>query len=125
MASAFPSIHPAGSISRNRQNVHFVYFVHLCYSLCMRSVSATEAKQNFAAVLDSAQRGPVVIRRHDRDVAAIVSMQDLERIRKIHVEEFLQLSARIGKAAAARGMNEEVLARLLADDDSESPRNRR
>ena len=86
----------------------------------MRSVSATEAKQNFAAVLDSAQRGPIVIRRHDREVAAVVSIEDYERIRRSHIEDFLQLTDRVGKEAAARGMNEEVLAQLLVETESES-----
>jgi prevent-host-death family protein len=88
----------------------------------MRYISATEAKQNFAAVLDNAQRGPVVIRRHNREIAAIISMEDYERIRKARVEELLQLTARIGKQAAARGMTEEIPAQLLADDEPEPSR---
>ncbi|HEX4007649.1 MAG TPA: type II toxin-antitoxin system Phd/YefM family antitoxin [Acidobacteriaceae bacterium] len=90
----------------------------------MRSVSATEAKQNFAAVLDSAQRGPVVIRRHDREIAAVVSIEDYERIRKTHVEDFLALTERTGQEAAARGMSEEVLARLLDDEPRPRPTGR-
>jgi hypothetical protein len=37
----------------------------------MRSVSATEAKQRLAGLLDAAQREPVVIRRQKRDVAIL------------------------------------------------------
>ncbi|MGC2620833.1 MAG: type II toxin-antitoxin system Phd/YefM family antitoxin [Acidobacteriaceae bacterium] len=85
----------------------------------MRYISATEAKQNFAAVLDDAQQGGVVIRRHDRDVAAVVSMKDYEIIRKIRIQEFLRLSAEISKRAAERGMTEEILAQILADDEPE------
>ena len=47
----------------------------------MRSISATEAKQSLAAVLDTAQREPVVIRRHDRDVAVVLSAEEYERLR--------------------------------------------
>jgi prevent-host-death family protein len=82
----------------------------------MRSMSATEAKQNFAALLDAAQREPVVIRRHNRDLAIVISPQDYERIRRAKAEEFLRLSDEIGLRAAERGMTPEVLDTLLADE---------
>ena len=46
----------------------------------MKIVAATEAKNRFGAVLDDAQRGPVVIRKQDRDVAVVLSMAEYERI---------------------------------------------
>ena len=42
----------------------------------MTTVSATHAKQNFAAILDQSQRGPVRIQRHERDVAVLVSAEE-------------------------------------------------
>jgi prevent-host-death family protein len=48
----------------------------------MRSVSATDAKPRLAALLDAAQREPIVIRRQNRDVAVIMSAEEYERIRK-------------------------------------------
>ena len=47
-----------------------VYFV---YNGQMKTVSATDAKQRLAALLDAAQREPVLIRRQNRDVAVIMS----------------------------------------------------
>jgi prevent-host-death family protein len=41
----------------------------------MQYVSATEAKQTFAAVVEKAQREPVVIRKQNRDVAVIISIR--------------------------------------------------
>ena len=41
----------------------------------MRTVSATEAKQGLAGVLDLAAHEPVVIRRQKRDVAVVLSMK--------------------------------------------------
>ena len=38
----------------------------------MRTVSATEAKQGLARVLDLATHEPVVIRRQKRDVAVVL-----------------------------------------------------
>jgi PHD/YefM family antitoxin component YafN of YafNO toxin-antitoxin module len=42
----------------------------------MRSVSATEAKQNLGVLLDSAQTEPVVIRRQKRDIAGVLSPRE-------------------------------------------------
>jgi PHD/YefM family antitoxin component YafN of YafNO toxin-antitoxin module len=39
----------------------------------VKTISATDAKQPFAAVIDAAQREPVRIRRQNRDVAIIMS----------------------------------------------------
>ncbi len=87
----------------------------------MRSVSATEAKQNLAAVLDTAQREPVVIRRHDRDVAVILSAEEYERLRALRVAEFQRFCDRVAEKAAARGMTPEILEQLLSDEDPPAP----
>lgn len=81
----------------------------------MRYVSATEAKQRLAALLDAAQSEPVVIRRQRRDVAVLLSTRDYERLRALNVEEFEHFCDRIGERAAARGLTEDTLADLLAD----------
>ena len=47
----------------------------------MRYVTATDAKQRLAALLDAAQREPVVIRRQKRDVAVILSAEEYDRLR--------------------------------------------
>ena len=82
----------------------------------MRYVSATEAKQRFAAVLDAAQREPVVIRRQKRDVAVVLSPREYERLRALNVEEFQRFCDRVAQRAAARGLNKDKLAEILADD---------
>ena len=81
----------------------------------MRSVSATEAKQRLAALLDAAQREPVVIRRQKRDVAVIMSAEEYERIRGANIGELDRLCERVTKQAAARGLTDEILADLLKD----------
>lgn len=79
----------------------------------MKSVSATEAKQRFAALIDAAQREPVVIRRQNRDVAVIVSAEEYERVRGAQVDELDRLCERVSEQAAARGLTDEILADLL------------
>lgn len=81
----------------------------------MQSISATEAKQRLAALLDAAQREPVVIRRHDRDVAVILSAAEYQRLRDFHVSEFERFCDRVAIKARRRGMNQKALDALLAD----------
>jgi prevent-host-death family protein len=81
----------------------------------MKTVSATDAKQRFAALLDAAQSEPVVIRRQNRDVAVIISPERYERMRKSDVEELQRFCDRVGRTASERGMTEEVLADILKD----------
>jgi prevent-host-death family protein len=79
----------------------------------MPKVSATYAKQNFAAMLDQAQREPVRIQRHDRDVAVLISAEDFEALRRLRVEELIALTEESSRYAESKGMTDELLAELL------------
>jgi prevent-host-death family protein len=82
----------------------------------MRYVSATDAKQRLAALLDAAQREPVVIRRQKRDVAVILSPQEYDRLRALNIDEFERFCDRVAEQAAARGLTEAKLSAILEDD---------
>ena len=79
----------------------------------MRHISATEAKQRLAAVLDAAQNEPVVIQRQKRDVAVVLSAREFERLRGLNVAEFEKFCERVGRQAEARGLTEEKLAKIM------------
>ena len=82
----------------------------------MKSVAATDAKDRLGAILDQAQREPIVIRRHDRDVAVLLSMAEYERFRNGNIQAFLELRNQVAAETAANGLTEEHLDKLLADD---------
>ena len=80
----------------------------------MQTVTASEAKQGLASVIDAAAREPVVIRRQKRDVAVVMSMAEYERLTRLNVAEFQRFCDAVGERAAAQGLTEEQLAALLA-----------
>ncbi|MDE0421220.1 MAG: type II toxin-antitoxin system Phd/YefM family antitoxin [Gammaproteobacteria bacterium] len=79
----------------------------------MRYVSASEAKQRLAAVLDSVQREPVTIRRQNREVAVVISPLDYRRLVTTNIAEFQRFCDRVSTTANSRGLTEDKLARLL------------
>ena len=82
----------------------------------MRYVSASDAKQKLAAILDAAQREPVMIRRQKRDVAVLLSAQEYERVCAMNRKELLRFSDRVSKHARAKGLTKETLHEILADE---------
>jgi len=87
--------------------------IHYAWNPMMQYVSATEAKQRLAAILDAAQTEPVMIRRQNREVAVMLSPKEYERLRGLNIAEFEQFCEKIGKAAAKRGLTEEKLAEII------------
>lgn len=88
----------------------------------MRHISATDAKQRLAALLDAAQREPIVIRRQNRDIAVVLSSAEYDRLRGLNVAGFQEFCDRIGRKAVERGLTEKKLTALLADDDAQRAR---
>lgn len=82
----------------------------------MRTVTASEAKQGLAGVIEAASKEPIVIRRQKRDVAVVLSMQEYERLTRLNVAEFQRFCDAVGSKAARAGLTEGKLAELLRDD---------
>jgi prevent-host-death family protein len=81
----------------------------------MPTVSATQAKQKFAELLEMAQRGPVRIQRHERDVAVLLSAEEYEGLVAERWREFDRLAAAAAEQAKASGLTEKKLHEVLAE----------
>ncbi|WP_019584376.1 type II toxin-antitoxin system Phd/YefM family antitoxin [Thioalkalivibrio sp. ALE16] len=79
----------------------------------MRTVSASEAKQGLAGVIESARKEPVIIQRQKRDVAVVLSPEEYERLVHLNVNEFRRFCDQIGGKAEATGLTQEKLDQLL------------
>lgn len=82
----------------------------------MKSVTALEAKNRFGEMLEAAQRQPIGITRNGRPSVVMVSAESYARRQRMARERLRQAMQRAGEHAAAHGMNEDVLDKLLADE---------
>lgn len=70
----------------------------------MQAMNASRARQEFAGVIDKAQREPVLIQRHKRNVAVVMSMDEYERLVNRNVAEFQRFCDRVGAKAREADM---------------------
>jgi prevent-host-death family protein len=80
----------------------------------MLTLSANEAKQSFGRIIDEVQKGPVMIHKHNREAAIIMSPAEYDRLRGINVAEFSAFCDRVAKQAKENGLTESGLSKLLA-----------
>ena len=89
------------------QNSYFSY---------MKIVSAIDAKNRFGQLLEAARREPVTVTKQGRPAAVMLSIEDYERMRGAARASLLESVRRMQQEAAEKGLTEEVLDDLLADD---------
>jgi prevent-host-death family protein len=82
----------------------------------MRTISAIEAKNRFGQLLDAAQRAPVTVTKKGRPAAVVMSVEDYERMRGAGWKRLLETMASARQQAAERGLTDELLDELLADE---------
>jgi len=82
----------------------------------MRQMTANEAKTHFGEFLDRAQREPVRVTRRNRAVAVLVSAEDYEAMRAFYAHRLRHRLQESAETAADKGLTEEALERLLADE---------
>lgn len=79
-------------------------------------MSADEARTEFDALIDMAQREPVQVLRHDRVVGVMVSSKDYAAVRGLYADR-LALTLDVAADEARRaGLTPERLDELLADE---------
>jgi len=83
----------------------------------MRVVSEADAIQTLPSLLKEVQMQPVVIRDGEEEVAALVSMEDYELVRKAKSEQLSASMDRLGDQirtrAAADGLTPDDLIKIL------------
>jgi prevent-host-death family protein len=82
----------------------------------MQYITATDAKQNFGALIDTAQREPITVRRQNRDAVVVISPQDYEKLRRVQIDEFQSFRTRVAAEARANGLTQEILEQLLQEE---------
>jgi prevent-host-death family protein len=83
----------------------------------MQSFTANQAKTQFGQFLDTAQREPVQVLKHDRVVGVLVSAKDYEAMRTFYADRLqhrLQQSVALAEAA---GLTLNKLDELLSAPD--------
>lgn len=82
----------------------------------MRTISSLDAKNRFGQLLDAAQRAPVTVTKKGRPAAVVMSIDDYERMRGAAWKRLSETMATARKQAAERGLTDELLDELLADE---------
>jgi prevent-host-death family protein len=68
----------------------------------MQSISAHDAKARFGQLLDTARREPVIIERHGRAVAVVLSKEEYDELNDIKLQQ-LRAEINLGLADLERG----------------------
>ena len=63
--------------------------------------------------MDTAQKEAIVVRKHDRDYVAIVSMEDYEELIRLKNQRLKKLAKEIGQEAKEKGLTPEMLRDIL------------
>jgi prevent-host-death family protein len=79
----------------------------------MKYVTANQAKQSFGQVMETAQREPVIVRKHNRPTAVIISPQEYDRMRNTNLREFTNFCEQVSDKAKKKGLTPKELKKLL------------
>jgi len=82
----------------------------------MQTVTANQAKTQFGAFIDMAQKAPVRVMRHERVVGVMVSPEDYEAMRALFADRLVRTMDRTASQASQAGLTPAQLDTLLADE---------
>ena len=54
----------------------------------MKTISSTDARQNFGLFLDTGSKEILVVKRQNREIGAFIPMKELEKLQKLRDREF-------------------------------------
>jgi prevent-host-death family protein len=83
----------------------------------MQSFTANQAKTQFGQFLDTAQREPVQVLKHDRVVGVMVSAKDYEAMRLFYADRLQHRLQQNAALAEAAGLTENKLDEMLSGRD--------
>lgn len=52
--------------------------------MCVKTISSTEAQKHFGDLLMQVNREPVAIKKHDKEIARLISMVDFKAMSQEH-----------------------------------------
>lgn len=82
----------------------------------MKSMTSVEAQNKFGQVIEAAQRQPITITRHGRPAVVVMSVEDYQRQRGKAWQRLVESSQRSSEYAEQRGLTQDKLDELLADE---------
>jgi prevent-host-death family protein len=82
----------------------------------MRTISSLDAKNRFGQLLETVQRAPVTVTKQGRPTAVVLSVEDYERMRGAAWRRLTETMEVARREAADRGLTDEQLDALLADE---------
>ena len=95
------------------------------YSSAMSVVTEADVIARLPSLLKDAEQRAVIISDGDNELGALVSMEDLQIVRRVKVDRFLSAMHELGKelraAAAEEGISVDELERML---DRKAPKSR-
>ena len=80
----------------------------------MKYITANEAKQSFGQVMETAQRETVIVKKHNRPAAVIISPQEYDRMRNTNLREFTDFCEHVAGKAKKKGLTSKELSKLLS-----------
>ncbi len=82
----------------------------------MKEISARAAKNQFGQLLESAQLAPVRVTRRGRSAGILMSEAQYQRLQGLAWDRLAATVESMREEAASKGLTEERLAALLADE---------
>jgi prevent-host-death family protein len=82
----------------------------------MQTMPALEAKNHFGQLIEAAQRQPITVTKQGRPAVVVMSTHDYESYRQQAGDKLLGVMDHMQSQAQERGLTEEALNKLLADE---------